>query len=305
MLSKRLLKDVSGSNINNASILSICRVLKYNISAKKQNGYNKYRYIFPKIKPQYYEKLFAQKRILYYKSTFDINEINKYIFNYGIAFLSYFVYPSYFNKDNEGYLPLPKSKELIIGINNVILTGFNEDEKWFKYFDLYCNHDVSFDGYGYISYDHIPGYINDVKVISSIGYKNIIEWSLEKKYTLNNENLKLIIIMASDNIIIFDLYNNRNKLIGWIIIELIDNNKCKMADFFIWPNKRNKGYGNFLINKSLKYIRSFGIMYIYSIVAVEDLILNDLITYFKKREFVCSYEASEMTKKVRVSKLLF
>jgi GNAT superfamily N-acetyltransferase len=72
------------------------------------------------------------------------------------------------------------------------------------------------------------------------------------------------------NILFIDLLNTNNCIIGWIIVSKIDKERVEIIDFFIWPEFRNNGYGESLLDYYLSYEKSHGIKEVFGWMSKDD-----------------------------------
>lgn len=87
-----------------------------------------------------------------------------------------------------------------------------------------------------------------------------------------------------------DLYNEDYEFIGWIITSKLDKETVELIDLFIWPNYRCKGYGQVLLNESIRYLKNHNIKYIYGWFSKDDNLEDGwfIVTkFFKDNGFDC------------------
>lgn len=68
---------------------------------------------------------------------------------------------------------------------------------------------------------------------------------------------------------LMEVYEDK-RVIGWIIVSKMNVDTVEIIDFFIWPDKRNKGFGNLILDKYLKYEQSLGIKKIFGWLSLDD-----------------------------------
>ena len=244
------------------------------------------------------------KRIAFYQRCYNIKYIKYSLSNFSHpVILNFNVYPSITKAEKYGVIPLPNKSEKSTGMHSVIVIEYNDNlelsdengnlNKGYFTFVNSWGKDWGDSGKGYLPYS----YWNDVFESGTItNYSQNINY---KEFKVNYSNDFLLIgrglsqgLTLTHNLIMFsDLYDKNHTLLGWIITSKTELDTVEIIDFFIWPEYRFQGYGQVLMNETIKYLKYNNIKYIYLWFNREDSWQDSWLIatkFFKKNRFDCS-----------------
>jgi len=195
---------------------------------------------------------------------------------------------------DDGEVPMPKQGEGYYGRHSVILIGY--DDKTGKInFQNSWGEDYGDNGFGYFPYDYILDNHYEILLIipTPLLYKNLIVYH-SRFEMLGNKILRIGqsfvkgYTITHNNILLFDLYDSNNEISGWIIASKINDYCLEIIDFFVWPDKRNMGYGDLLLNNFLGFAFLWNIKSCFGWVSLDDtrtLGKDRALSFFTKRGF--------------------
>jgi GNAT superfamily N-acetyltransferase len=217
-----------------------------------------------------------KRRSAFYQRCFDIADIKSNLLQNGSIMLSFNVYTSFYDSYDDGIVPMPSSTDSWVGSHCVAVIGYDDNKKLLTFINSW-GEDYGDSGFGYLPYDYMNDYVIEALADASTERFAVDSTSgINKCIEHHEENLRLFCGISKgytfihNNIMIYDLYDSNNDLLGWIINSKVNSTTVELIDFFVWPENRKKGYGQLLINQMIEYEQTVGVKKIVGWMSIDD-----------------------------------
>jgi len=235
-----------------------------------------------------------KRRSAFYQRCFNIEDIKISLLQNGPILLSFNVYMSFYDSYCDGIVPMPNSIDRWLGSHCVAVIGYDENKRFLKFVNSW-GESYGDSGFGYLPYD----YMNDhaIEAVADVTIKKFAADStsgINKWIVHNGEILRLFCgvsrgyTFTHNNIMLYDLFDSKNNLLGWIINSKINSTTVELIDFFVWPENRNRGYGQLLIDQMIEYEQKIGVKNIIGWVSMDEtriLGVESATQFFRKRHW--------------------
>lgn len=242
-------------------------------------------------------------RSAFYQRCYSINDVKHCLNKFSLpVILSFKLFESIDKAEKYGVIPLPNKNEKQIDVHAVCVVGYNDNLQlsddngnintgYFTFINSWGK-EWGDNGHGYLPYSYFNNITEialETKYHKKIDYKNF-------KIKHNNENLILLrgssqgYTITHNNIMFTDLYKENRELIGWVITSRNDQDTIELIDFFVWPDYRNNGYGQILLQETISYLKDHNYKYIYGWFSKDDNLQDGwlIVTkFFRKNGFDC------------------
>lgn len=258
---------------------------------------------------KYAERDAFSRRSSFYQRCYNLNDL-KYVLaiHKTQCAITFRMYESFKKADKYGVVQIPESNEKEVGLHSVCVIGYDDDlelvtddgnvNKGFLKFVNSWGEEWGDQGYGYLPYKYFNKKYLTEALVQSLGHP---ERLYLYKYNIRHNNVIMTIkigfsvglTLTHTNIIFFDLFDNRNILVGWLISSKENQYAIELIDFFIWPDYRCNGYGKLLLEEYLNYERLKGHKNIYGWFSKDDNLSDGwyIVTkFFKENGFECTQD---------------
>lgn len=187
-----------------------------------------------------------------------------------------------------GIVPLPSDNDARMENHCVALCGYNDLQPYtfrngkaalgFYTFANSWGEAWGNNGYGYLPYDYVNKYA--IEIFTSGIIFDVLFNKDSKVYIDEVEGGEDTLFLCSwsstgftlthYNILGLDLYDNSGNLLGWLLSSPRNNFVSEVIDFFVWPDYRYNGYGDFILKEYLSIEKKRGVNFVFGYMSMDD-----------------------------------
>lgn len=231
-------------------------------------------------------------RISFYHKVYSVNDIKRAMkYCSAIVYISIKIYKDFYFPE-EGRIKLPKKTDEKKGVHSIPIIGLKKDSfiivnSWGK--------NWGDNGIGYLPFKYLKeNVIECFASIDEVMFKNLLE--KETKYTIKVKDklytmyycaVKSCVLGQSNNWIL-ELYNDDNKIVGWVFYRINELKEVIVNELFVLPEYRRMGLGKKLIETIEEWTINSSLEKIKFVIPNHDVIKsrkNDVESFFKSFEY--------------------